>query len=367
MVKVIKKVKIDTISPKERKPFLWKGPEEEGITFSLLSRWLTCRERFRLYAGEGVCPADQFNHRIEFGNLWHTCEEALASGGKMPWEDRLLISVQLLMGRYPLDREQIEHWHNVCKMMFPLYVEYWRCKTEFARPRVPVYEEQTFRVPYLLPSGRKVVLLGKWDSVYSEDDDTPLSVAKDRTLWLQENKTKSDINEVQIQRQLTFDLQTMLYVVALRTHLKALKGKGGRRHPLTYSRVEGVRYNVVRRSRHHPGKKESRDDFYGRLKGIIEKEPSTFFLRWDVVVTDEDVQVFRKTCLDPLLENVCGWYDHVTAGRNPYAHVMPMNWRHPFGVYNILDEGGSSDLDEYLATGSTVGLRRIDNLFPELS
>ena len=43
-----------------------------------------------------------------------------------------------------------------------------------------------------------------------------------------------------------------------------------------------------------------------------------------------------------------------------------LTWRHPFGSVNWLDEGGSSDLDEYLATGSTVGLRQVEELFPEL-
>ena len=36
-------------------------------------------------------------------------------------------------------------------------------------------------------------------------------------------------------------------------------------------------------------------------------------------------------------------------------------------VYNVLDEGGSSDLDAYLESGSEAGLQRIENLFPELT
>jgi hypothetical protein len=51
--------------------------------------------------------------------------------------------------------------------------------------------------------------------------------------------------------------------------------------------------------------------------------------------------------------------------RPPTPHG-PVHWRHPFGVYDALNEGGSSDLDEYLETGSTVGLERASTLFPEL-
>jgi hypothetical protein len=48
------------------------------------------------------------------------------------------------------------------------------------------------------------------------------------------------------------------------------------------------------------------------------------------------------------------------------AHPSAIHWRHPFGVYDALNEGGSSDLDEYLETGSTVGLEKASTLFPEL-
>lgn len=35
--------------------------------------------------------------------------------------------------------------------------------------------------------------------------------------------------------------------------------------------------------------------------------------------------------------------------------------------YNVLDEGGSSDMDAMLESGSEVGLQRTENLFPELT
>jgi hypothetical protein len=38
----------------------------------------------------------------------------------------------------------------------------------------------------------------------------------------------------------------------------------------------------------------------------------------------------------------------------------------PYGVYSPLLDGGSTDLDEHLLTGSEVGLRRVDKLFKEL-
>ena len=42
------------------------------------------------------------------------------------------------------------------------------------------------------------------------------------------------------------------------------------------------------------------------------------------------------------------------------------HWRHPYGVYNPLDEGRMGDLDEYLESGADLGLIRVENLFEEL-
>jgi len=153
--------------------------------------------------------------------------------------------------------------------------------------------------------------------------------------------------------------------------------------------IRGVRYNVVRRPlsggkgdirRHKPSKKnphgESAEAFYRRLAGIIAADPASYFMRWEVTVTPDDVARFRRECLDPILENLCWWYDQVVyTGDSPAKHaaglfhrygVPPLNWRHPFGVWNVLDSGGEADLDEYLATGSTLGLTRTDALFEEL-
>ncbi len=133
---------------------------------------------------------------------------------------------------------------------------------------------------------------------------------------------------------------------------------------LTWPNILGVRYNVVRRSAHKTAESmlkkltEDRDD--GRI--------GEWFARWKVGISRRDIEVFRKTCLDPILENLVQWWDWVTTDHCD-AEVLAKNchWRHPHGVYNVLDEGGASELDQYLQTGSTAGLQRTTNLFPELS
>jgi hypothetical protein len=77
--------------------------------------------------------------------------------------------------------------------------------------------------------------------------------------------------------------------------------------------------------------------------------------------------LFRDTCLDPILEALCNWWTLTTGGTLlPAYAVRGHHWRHPYGVVNTIDEYGNSELDEYIATGSTAGLVRAETLFPEL-
>lgn len=346
-----------------------------------MSRWLVCRERFRLRVVEGLKPVDSFNHRIEFGSCWHILEENFARTGQTEkaFSD-LHTYVASLCKKYPLQQEQIVHWHDVCKTTFPIYCDYWKNHPD-VKDRTPLLQEQVFKVPYKLPSGRVVYIRGKWDSV------DLIGKGKNAGIFLQENKTKGDIKEEQIVRQMSFDLQTMIYLIALESdrsdsmgHLAANEEANGFNRKVP---IKGVRYNVIRRPlsggkgsivQHKPTKSnpagETREEYYARLGTIIKENSADFFARWQVLITPQDVERFKRECLDPILEQLCDWWNFV-AGNSPpycfdYTHTKGIHWRHPFGVYNVLNENGSSDVDQYLESGSELGLVRGAKLFEEL-
>jgi len=365
---------------KVKKSPVWKGPEVDGITFSLLSRFLVCRERFRLLVVEGIRPAKTFNHSIEYGQMWHTCEETFSTGND--WNPDLREYSIYLCRKYPTQQEQVEHWYNVCRVQFPIYVDYWK-KNKDVTKRKPVEQEQVFSVPYKLPSGRTVILKGKRDGVDQIGRDGK---------YLTEHKTKGDIREEIIKRQLSFDLQTMLYMIAYQEE----KGES----------LKGVRYNVVRRplsggegtiKRHKPTQgtkcnlksckehpsvdcnkckgtgrvgakpEETKEHFYNRVSDIIEAKPETYFMRWKCEVSEEEVETFRIQCLNPVLEQLCNWYGWITSfDPAPEEYGYGVHYRYPFGVYNPMNEGRASELDEYLTTGSTLGLEKVESLFEEL-
>jgi hypothetical protein len=368
--------------PKSTEP-LWAGPNGKGplggVTQSLLQRFLVCRERFRLLVVEGLRPTEGFNHRMEYGNMWHACEEELArtKGADDNWERALLQYAKGLAQEYKTQQSQVEHWYNVCKTQFPIYVDFW-AKHKDVKNRTPLLQEGKFDVQYRLPSGRTVRLRGKWDSV-----DLIGPKGKER-IFLQENKAKGEVDEQALRSQLQFDLQTMMYLVALNEYQDE---SFWRRANKSWRNkvIAGVRYNVIRRplsggkgniKQLSPTKKnptgETKEEYYKRLGDYIRAEPETYFMRWEAIVSSSDIQRFEQQCFQPILEQLCDWWEWIRMmPDNPFAssgdeNYNGIHWRHPFGVYNVLNEGGSSDLDQYLATGSELGLERATTLFREL-
>lgn len=369
------------------KPILspvWEGPESSGsqggVTYSLLCRWLSCKERARLLLVEGLRSTERWRPSTGYGNMWHVCEEALAScqevvvpnglGMNTYWEVCLKAHAIEQAKLFPFDGEAIEHWYNVCKVQFPEYIKYWSQHPDMLA-RTPLLQEQVFRVPYQLPSGRTVYLRGKWDSV------DLVGSGKDAGIWLMENKTKSEVDAEQLQRQLTFDLQVMTYLVSLRAaadmHRKGADVGLPEDFPLS-APIIGVRYNVIWRSctiRQHKARgktpAEGKAEFYARLRDdYYASDPGRYFHRWNVRITQEDIDKFRRTCLDPMLETLCIWWELMTGKASRDHGTSHYHWRHPFGCANPLDNGYEAETDNYLNTGSKVGLETVSTLFREL-
>ena len=399
--------------PTRGKP-LWAGPcgagPQGGVTQGLVAKYLVCPERFRVKTIEGLAPGDRFSKVLEYGNCWHVCEESFAAHGDARWPIALTEYAKGLLAKYPFSRDDVEKWFEICKLQFPIYVRYW-AKHKDVLQRKPLLQEYELDVQHALPSGRVVRLRGKLDSLDA------VGSGREAGLWIQENKSKGDIDEQQLRKQLLFDLQSMTYLVAFNDYRQGCNVDG-----LFAAPLKGIRYNVIRRplsggkgsiKQHEasrgakcPKCKEARSvtikgvtikcpkcggagrvnakpaetkaAYLARLGKYISDEPETYFMRWNVAVSAEDVRRFRERCLDPLLENIADdyeWWAFCKAnGMNVFdgqkrAERFDHCKRHfvfPFGVYSPLTDGGATDADEFVMTGNTVGLQRVTNLFPEL-
>lgn len=349
---------------------LWQGPAVDGITFSLLSKFLVCRERFRLKVVDGWREELTFDRAkaMEYGSLWHEAEEAHAAN--KDWAKPMGRYRDRLRSIYPEAEAGILHWFNIAKVQFPAYIDHWRNHAT-ARGRTPIFEEVAFRVPYTLPSGRSLILRGKFDCVFL----WKRGKAKP-AVFLQENKTKGEIDEEGIQRTVDQNLQTMLYHIALRT----MRAKQPEQcpAPLLKNDIAGTLYNVVRRplsDRYaiRQRKTETASAFYKRLGSEIRKKMDHYFMRWEALIYEQDVDRFRREVLDPILEGLLDWWDSIAA--NPFdpwtdhrtGKPNPHHFRKPYGVYDSIFGGFRGDYFDLLTKGVTTGLIRTDNLFPELT
>lgn len=376
--------KVTSSIPKPRPP-LWKGPMVDGVSQSLLCRFLVCRDRFRVHTIEGLEANDRFNHRLEYGNMWHVCEEAHAANLSITdRENKLMQYCQELQQRYKTSGEDILKYYNICKLQYPIYADYWS-KHPDVKDRTPFFQEVSFKIPFLLPSGRVVFLRGKFDSV------DLIGKGKTAAIYLQENKSKGDIDPVAMLKQLKYDMQTLFYLTALHLLNDYMEGEAPREierqlediqpdehlmGPLVgwNGKIAGVRYNVIRRplagGRHSIKQKQGQtlSGYYTELRDRIAGDTDYFFMRWKVDFTKEEVLRFQRQTLIPMLEQLCDWYTSVTGGNvydSPIGHNY-QNYLMPYGVYSPLSEGYTTDVDEYIFTGSMTGLTRMKTLFPEL-
>jgi len=391
---------------------LWKGPgpEGDGISFSLLTRFLECRERFRLKVVEGLEEDEGFNSALEFGSLWHEAEEAFALG--KDWKKSMGAYRDKLRANHPGAEASIVKWYKIAIRQFPEYIRKWK-KHPDTKKRQTLLAEVDFKVPYQLPSGRVVLLRGKWDGVFRES----------KGIWLMENKTKGRIDEAGILSTVHENLQVMVYLIALHTYQKNKapfeplqdwepRGKEGEAFNKYFWRlpIRGVLYNVIRRplSDQHAIKQrkgrevnkkgpdgkpimkdgkpvkirkgaETEDQFLDRLKGDIAKDRDHYFKRWKSRIYLKDVERFKTECFNPILEGLLDWWESIKADPlNPWETSVfekgvpiakipnPYHWRFPWGVYNSMASGFRGSYFDYMTTGRKDKLMKIQTLFPEL-
>ena len=356
--------------PKVVNNTVWQGPDSSGpqggITQSLVGRFLSDRERFRLLTVLGLKASEGWSHKLGFGSMFHVCEEHAAGD----WQSALTAHCQKEADAHPFDRHTIEHWWAVCLQQFPTYQQWWSQHPQ-TREGTPMFREQEFRVPYKLRwSGRVVYLRGKWDGADLCQDG----------IWQLEHKTKGDLDAHKIARQLRLDLQTMFYRVAMDSDpWGGFESEGHYASDQPPHKVKGVLYNCIRRPlsggkgtirQLQPTKSnplgESRDAFYQRVGKYIRDDPGHFFMRFESEVSEADVERFRLLCLDPILDQVCDWWSAVNGGDVWRDSKYYQNFLTPFGVYSPMSEGRATDLDTYLESGSESGLTRVTDLFPEL-
>lgn len=270
-------------------------PFKHGITYSLLSSFAWCPEKFRLGYVERWTPV-KTGKAMDFGNIVHAALEHVytklavnvnlgitaVSVGSFSEEELCQQELKkYLANAYTADRlrlqqnptgdpnefDELEETHGLVYVTLESYFKNWI--EDFAEVKFIAMEEE-FAVPYVLKDGRTITLKGKRDAVWRPNSEK---------LWLQETKTKSRIDEDKLNDKMSFELQVQLYLYCLEHDYKEKPG--------------GVVYNIIRRSLLRQKKSERRVDFLKRISDDIAERPEWYFIRNHISFTDDEIRRFK--------------------------------------------------------------------------
>lgn len=376
-----------TLTKTHGKSPLWEGPysngPEGGLTQTLMSKWLVCRHRFWLQAVCGAVDPRDFDIPLHYGDAFHNALETYALGKVQPEKagQRIKDYFHKISQADPTTTHKAGYWSQICYDQFLHYCKVWKDEDSNLES---VAEERPFCLPYTLPSGRVIYLRGKMDGIVATNGGNGR-----RGIYLFEHKVKGEVDVENLVDTLAQNAQAMFYMPAA---LSVAKEYG-------LEHIDGLLYNVIQRplaGRKHSikqkkGRKskdkktgiteikgaETQSQFLMRLAGLYSTYPDDFFYRWRVAISPEEIQRFQNECLNPILEQLCDWWDSIQGNpMDPWktfdfhgevSKPNKLHYRAPFGVYNKLAKGLTGDYQAYLTKGDKSSLRTTKTLFPELS
>jgi hypothetical protein len=279
--------------------------DRDGITYSTMSKFMNCRERFRLSVVEGWQPK-KINLPLEFGNVFHLFTEARLQG--MDPEDMEFIGVNYIRERAEDDAADSETVQELNQLLFVSHVtyieycKYWEATPSFKDGNKNIYDrdidwigkETPFDINHRMPNGRVIRLRGKRDGDFYRRRGQ-------KEPYLLETKTKGNIDEMGIRDSLFKDMQTGLYLYSMQKDYRLTPA--------------GCLYNVIRRAQLKPRKDEPPRAFADRVQKDIQLRPEWYFMRWRVEIEEGDIQRFIDRMLNPILHQICQWWDSVK--KNP--------------------------------------------------
>jgi hypothetical protein len=268
--------------------------KRDGITQSLLSTFLECREKSRLFL-EGWSPKGPVSPALTYGSLIHSLlENVYADIG------------QRKIKSFPTSKTLEPYFQNVKKLWYSENRnasndsrQLFEVSLSVARATLPTYFkkwwkqdtnkikweqlEQEFTIPYILKDARSTSVRGKIDGVFSNPK-----------LWCFEHKSKSMINESNLMDALPLDFQVHMYLWAIQKLYKKVPS--------------GVLYNIIRKPGSERKVKESLIEYENRIKEDIESRPDFYFIRYEISITPREQVEFSKE-LELLITDFIDWIE----------------------------------------------------------
>jgi len=307
---------------------------EDGVTQSLLSAWLDCRQRAWYKINGYYVP--KYTESLLFGNCFHYLLEQLYKlfqDGTIT--SRTPIKVMIAMGNEaisewmdtelkeasgPDHNDTLEHVSLLSSAVLRGYIKRYKL-TDFKTVKW-IGQESLFDIDF-----KGFRLRGKRDGEFEAG----------RSLYLLENKTKGRIDEGTLTDNLTFDLQNLMYLLSLFLEQRKV--------------VTKVRYNIIRKPQIKETKAIAGAAYYKRVEEDVLSRPEFYFVRWDLVYTKAEQKQFQRD-LHAMLKEFKQWVDgDIPTFKNDKACV---------------GRKFNCDFLTACASKSTDCLLQRDTLFPEL-
>ncbi len=278
----------------KRKPQHAEYRIEDGITQSILSDWVSCRQRSR-YRLDGWRSLGT-SKSLRFGSLFHSLLQdlyqtvrddhrfskgAFLGKGKpnkkvlesffAGFSDKHMKSVLQTIS----DPEEIQAHEDDLLIAGVIFPEYCKAYQEDFTPSRWTEVEGTFSVGW-----KSWRLRGRIDGV--------MRIKKG--LWLLETKTKSRIDENLLSTALTFDFQNLFYLLCAEECFESNE------------KIKGVLYNIVRVPSLRQGKKETFAGLVDRIRADIKERPEHYFKRFEINYDQSDRERFAKDLEFKLIE-----------------------------------------------------------------
>lgn len=306
-----------------RIPSLWQF-WKHGITSSLVGTWLECREQAKLYYVDGWTPLGS-PLAIEYGSCCHWILERVygtAIKQVKVWlegarEKAMTDWIKKKIAEYEniwkeenpaatsRQLEQQELVYGLAETVLPVYLIRWSgdflgqylypCHT--TQPVKWESLEELFHRKYRFPDGRILPVRGRRDGVFLD---------KRGKRWVFDTKCLSLINNDDILDMLPVNFQQMLYLWVASEESK----ERGVAPPA------GCIMNVIRRPGHRRAEGEKLPHFLQRISNDV-RNPKKFdhnFIRYEMAITQGELAHWKRTRLDPILEDMRGWWE----GRHPH-------------------------------------------------
>lgn len=313
----------------------------DGVTQSMIQKWLQCPRQARLEYVDGWTAYEQ-SDAILFGNVvHHVLEHAYCDQVPMPGNIVALIKgyEDILYNDNNEPSAEVLEKNEIIFGQAQALLECYFIKYQKDWDANWLFTERTFKVPYHYSNGDTTFLRGKIDGAL---------VLKNKQnkncLWFMDHKTTSRPDVDSILTLLPVDFQVWFYLYCS-SQLPKFQGK----------KITGFQYNIIRRpSLRRTQKDNTIDAFIERCRMDVMLRMDYYFTRIKLTITRDEIHHWKETQLDPIMHDMRRWVN------------SKYTWPKYFSPSALKTVYGLAPMAKAITSNDFTGLYKRSTVFQEL-